>query len=105
MFHVLDAQMIQVLNLIVVVLIPTLVALVTKFDANPAVKSLTMLVLAAATTILTSILDAGGWTAYGTLMLLVENIITAVSFYYGVAKPVGLAGENSRPARLTGGIG
>lgn len=104
MFFILDNHTIEILNLVAVGVIPILVAMLTRSTATSAVKSITMVVLNAITAVTTSVLDDGGFTIYGIVVLLIQNIVWSAGLYYGVLKPVGLAGTNSTPAREVPGF-
>lgn len=100
MFYSLSAEWLQLLNLIAVLVIPTVVAIVTRENASSRVKSLTLAGLTALLTIVLGVSDDGGFTVFGLVNLFVQNIVTAVAFYYGVGKPTGLAGTGSPASKV-----
>ena len=105
MFYSLSAEWVQILNLVVVLLLPTLTAVLTKEMATSRAKSLTLLGLTALVSVGTAVLDVGGFTALGLTQLFVQNVVVAVAMYYGVAKPTGLAGPGSPASKVPAIIG
>lgn len=105
MFYSLSAEWLQILNLVVVILIPTATAVLTKEMATSRVKSLTLVGLSALLAVVTGVLDDGGYTYLGLTQLFVQNVVFAVSVYYGVAKPNGLAGAGSPASKVPALIG
>jgi hypothetical protein len=99
LFRTLNADWLQWINLLVVVLIPTVVALVTKASASRRFKSITLVALSLVGTIATSVADDGGFTYNGIAQLFVQNTVYSIAMYYGVSKPTGLAGTASPVAQ------
>jgi hypothetical protein len=92
---VLNSEGLQVINLLVAFLLPMLVALVTSRFANGATKSVTLIVLTVVLATFTEWRDDGGFVVFDAFILFVQNLIVAISGYYGVLKPSRLAGTNS----------
>lgn len=101
---------VQLLTLLVSVVLPALVALVTKRMASPALKSVTLLLLAALTGFLSELLHALttalpfdlGAAAFTWL----ASFLIAVVSHYGLLKPTGLTGSQGViAAAVPGGIG
>jgi hypothetical protein len=63
-----------------------------------------MVFLNAVSAVTASMLDDGGFTLVGILIVFVQNVVTSAALYYGVLKPQGLAGTNSAPARAVPGF-
>jgi hypothetical protein len=95
------------LTLLLSLVLPMLVALVTKQVASPKLKSVLLLALSAITGTLTSIAAAGGefeWKAavIGTVL----SFIVAVGTHFGFLKPVGITGsEGLIQTAVPGGLG
>jgi hypothetical protein len=100
LFYSLSTEWVQLLNLVAVLVIPTVVAIVTRENATSRVKALTLAGLTALLTIVTGVVDDGGFTVFGLVNLFVQNVVTAVAFYYGIGKPTGLAGAGSPPSKV-----
>lgn len=105
MFYSLAAEWVQILNLLVVLVLPTLTAVLTKEMATSRAKSLTLLALTALLSVGTGVLDDGGFTYFGLAQLFVQNFVVAITVYYGVAKPTGLAGPGSPASKVPAIIG
>jgi lipopolysaccharide export LptBFGC system permease protein LptF len=73
------------INLAVTVLLPLVVALITKATANPTVKALVLLFLAAVTSVLTNLLAVQGSENVGPMIVdTVVTFIVAVAAYFGI---------------------
>ena len=73
------------INLAVTVLLPLVVALVTKATTNPAVKAIILLALAAITSVLTNLLAVQGSENVGPMIVdAVVTFVVAVAAYFGV---------------------
>lgn len=105
MFISLTADWLWMLNLVVVLLIPTITAVITKEMATSRAKSLTLVALTALLSVATGVSDVGGFTYIGLTGLFVQNVVVAVAMYYGVAKPNGLAGAGSPASKVPALIG
>lgn len=101
---------VQVLTLLVSVVLPALVAVVTKRMASPGLKAVTLLLLAAVNGFLSELLDALvtalpfelSAAAMGWLM----SFLLAVIAHYGLLKPIGLTGSSGAIAKkMPGGLG
>ncbi len=104
MFYSLSDNALQLVQLLAVVIIPTLVAMITRRNAARWLKSLCMVALNTLAAICTAILDVGGFTAFGILFLAVQSVAVSAALYYGVLKPTGLAGKDSKPAEAVPGF-
>ena len=81
------------INLAVTVLLPLVVALVTKATTNPTVKALVLLFLATVTAVLTNLLAVQGSENVGPMIVdAVVTFIVAVAAYFGIWRtdPVGI---------------
>ena len=76
-------------EILVSVLLPVVVALVTKEVAAPGVKAVALAVLAAAAAVAQGWIDNGVLTEV-VLQDAVRNFVVAVATYYGLWKPVGV---------------
>ena len=87
----------QWLNVIINVLLPIVVALVTSRVADGAVKALVLLVLSAASSLLTSwyaAADAGvAFDLIQALNTTVTGLVIAIAAHFGVWKPTGVTGS------------
>jgi hypothetical protein len=96
-----------ILNAIVGVVIPLLVALVTKQNASSRFKSWALLVLSALGGYFTTLLASDApvdWKSVGLATLSI--FVTAVASYYGFTKPARVAGtEGIIQRNITGGLG
>jgi hypothetical protein len=83
------------------VLLPVLVALVTKVHAPPKVKVVANLVLSAVAALLLNAVNADGYAVVSSAMLATWLQQTAISIaaYLGIYKPLGA------PARLAPNVG
>lgn len=95
------------LTLLLSVILPMIVALVTKQAASGAVKSLTLLFLAAVTGTVTSIQQNGGvfdWKA--ALLNTIVAFVIAVGVHFGLLKEINLTGADGLiQTKVPGGIG
>jgi hypothetical protein len=95
------------LTIAISVVLPAIVALVTKQTASGTVKSLTLLLLSAITAAAVQIQQAGGtfdWQL--TLRDTIVSFVIAVSVHFGLLKSTGLTGSNGAiQTRVSGGIG
>lgn len=101
---------VQVLTLLVSVVLPALVALVTKRMASSGVKAVVLALLAALVGFLSELLHAMVTALsfdVGTVLLTwLTSFIVAVAAHYGLLKPTGLTGSQGAIARaVPGGIG
>jgi hypothetical protein len=81
-------------------------ALVTKADTNPAVKAVVNLALAAIAAQVVAGEQAGGLTLDRTFWIaLGMTFVLSVASYYGLWKPVGVAGSKGVVARKTARFG
>lgn len=101
---------VQLLTFVVSVLLPALVALVTKRMASARLKAVTLLLLTALTGFLSELLDALvtalpfelGTAAMTWLMSFVIGVVA----HYGLLKPAGVTGSQGVLAtKVPGGIG
>lgn len=95
------------LTVVVAVVLPAVVALVTKRVASGTVKALTLSFLSLVAATLTQILNSGGsfdWQL--TLRDFVVTFVIAVCVHFGLLKPMSITGSEGRiQAKFTGGIG
>lgn len=95
------------LTIVIAVILPAIVALVTKQAASGTVKALTLSFLSLVTATLTQILNSGGsfdWQL--TLRDFVVTYVIAVCVHFGLLKPMSLTGAEGRiQSTFTGGIG
>lgn len=94
-------------NFVVGVLLPALVALVTKQVASGTVKSLLLVALSAASAAVTTALIApDGFSWNVALLSFVQLFYSAVGAYYGLLKPANIAGAGGKiQTAIPGGIG
>lgn len=100
----------QWLNVIINVLLPIVVALVTSRVADGAVKALVLLVLSAATGLLTSwyaAADAGvAFDLNAAAFTTMTGLVVAIAAHFGVWKPTGVTGSGGVvQLRAPAGIG
>ena len=95
----------QVVTLIVGVLLPMVVALVTKYETSPAVRAILLLVLSGVSGVLNDWLVADGAFDWGQAILsALTTFIVGVATLYGLWKPTGVSdrltavGSNTGPA-------
>ena len=94
------------LNVVVGVVLPILVALVTKQFASSAAKSITLVFLTVLGSGLVQAQEAGGFITEEAISNSVAQFVIAVAAYYGVWKPTRVAGADGRvAAAVPGGIG
>jgi 20S proteasome alpha/beta subunit len=95
------------LSFIIAVVLPAVVALVTKRFSTGLVKSVTLLLLSAIGGALTSIQATGGtfeWRAAATGFAV--TFITSVCVHFGLLKPSGITGDDGKIAqKVPAGIG
>ena len=84
-------------------LIPLVTALVTKHFASSQLKALVTAFLAVLTgTIGTLVALDGGWDWSGFIDNFLNAFVTAIAAYYGLLKPIGLAGSVAHATRNLG---
>ena len=95
------------LTFAVSVLLPMIVAAVTRRFSAGAVKSLVLLLLAIVAGWLTSLQATGGeFELKAAVTAMFVSFITAVGFHYGLLKPTGVTGDNGAIMQAApGGIG
>ena len=90
-----DIDWLQVLGLVISVVLPLLVALVTKLDTKPNLRAILLAAFAVILNLLTELLQAlTDHSAYnlGTALLLaLASFVIAVATHYGLWKPTGAA--------------
>ncbi len=95
------------LTVVVAVLLPALVALVTKQTASGTVKALMLSFLSLLAATLTQILQAGGafnWQL--TLRDFAVTYVIAVCVHFGLLKPMSITGSSGRiQSFVKGGVG
>lgn len=101
---------VQLLGLLVSVVLPALVALLTKRMASSALKSVTLLALAAVLGFGTELLHAAqvgaSFDVRAGLMSWLTSFVVAVVAHYGVLKPGGVTGsQGAIAAKVPGGLG
>ena len=79
--------------LIVATLIPLLVGIVTKLGTHPAVKSIALIVLTTAASVLVVSTQADGVAVVSkaTAITAIQSIVTAVATYFGVWRATGVS--------------
>ena len=88
---------IYLLNLGVSVVLPMVVALVTKADAPSAVKAYTLLFLSAVNGFLLEVITAGGFANFDWQTAVVGTVVSfiiSVGVHNGLLKPAELTGTN-----------
>jgi len=95
------------LTLIAGVLLPTVVALVTKQLASGAVKAVTLVFLSVLAGWLTQLQQDGGhFEVWSTVSNIILAFGTAVIAHFGLLQPINLTGKNGAiQAAVPGGIG
>jgi hypothetical protein len=95
------------LDIALAVVLPMVVALVTKQLADSWVKAVVLLLLSALTAAGSDMLAHGGTFTLGpTLGNFVLTFIIAVGMHYGLLKPTGITGSNGAIAKVfPGGLG
>jgi ABC-type nitrate/sulfonate/bicarbonate transport system substrate-binding protein len=95
------------LNVVIGVVLPAIVALVTKRFADSAVKALLLLFLASVSGVLTQIVSNGGdFDVAPAAMAVLTAFGAAVLAHYGFLKPAGVTGTDGVIARaVPGGVG
>lgn len=89
------------LTVAISIVLPAVVALITKQAASGAVKSLTLLALSIVTAALVQIQQAGGtfdWQV--TLRDTIVSFVVAVAVHYGLLKPVSITGSEGSIQRV-----
>lgn len=84
---------VQIASLLIGVFIPILVGLVTKRATNPALKSLLLLALSAASGFLTEFVNSSNFVWQQALTTTVVTFVIGVATYYGLWSPTGVAGR------------
>jgi len=110
MNEVLNAQVVvdtYWLNLVLSVVIPGLVALVTKRVAPSWVKSVMLILLVAIASVIQTIVQAGGeFDVKTTLLNFVITFVMAVAAHFGFLKPTMVTGsEGVIQKAVPGGVG
>lgn len=82
---------VNLLEILVSMILPLIVGVVVKQVAHPAVRSVTLALLAAVTAIATTGLGNNGEIGTSTIAEAVISFIIAVGTYYGLWKPTGIA--------------
>lgn len=83
------------LTFVISVVLPMLVALIAKQNANETFKAVLLLLLAAINGTLTSIAADGGtfdWKA--ALIATIVSFVTAVGVHFGLLRPAGVTGAD-----------
>lgn len=93
------------LSLYVAPFLPIVVALVTKANAPPALKAVLLLFLSAVTAVVTPLIQNGGSLTIDKPFAIgfATTFVVAVASYYGLTKPLGLAGSESKVAAVNNG--
>lgn len=84
--------------LVVALLLPVVVAAVTKRLASRAVKATTLVVLVAVAAVLTPPLAGDGLEPTVSVVLCLQGLAVAVAAHHGVLEPWGLTGSTGRVA-------
>lgn len=79
------------LELLVAVVLPLVVAVVTKEVRSSGLKAVVLAALAAVSAALTAVIASDGVLTEATLQAGVEYFLVAVASYYGLWKPTGVA--------------
>lgn len=95
---VLSSEGLQVLNLAIAFIIPTLVALATKRLASGGVKFIVLAVLSAVLAVFSETVDKGAFVWSSAALLFLTNIVVAVASHFGVTSQIGLSGKHSKAA-------
>jgi hypothetical protein len=95
------------LNLLISMILPIVVALVTKRFANGQVKAVVLLALSVITGWLTSLQATGGtFELKSAITSTVVSFVAAVAVHFGLLAPAGVTGADGVIARsVPGGIG
>jgi hypothetical protein len=93
-------------SLLVGVVLPTIVAFVTKKVASSQLKTLVLLVLSLASTTIYALLASGDVTLSGFINGFVTTFIAAVAAHKGALAPLGVTGsEGAIQGKFPGGLG
>lgn len=101
--HLLDFDTATTIAVLVGVVLPALVALVTKQVASPRVKSIALIALSAAAAVLTPLLGADAVDVETVFISFLTIFGTAILSYYGILKPTGIT--EGIASKVPGGIG
>jgi hypothetical protein len=95
------------LDIALSVVLPMIVALITKQFAETWVKAIALLVLSALTATVTDMLSHGGTFVLGpTIGEFILTFVIATGLHYGLLKPIGVTGSSGAIAKVfPGGIG
>lgn len=94
------------LTLLLSVILPMIVALITKQVASGTVKSITLLALAAVTGTLTSIQQQGGAFDWKHALLnTIVSFVIAVGIHFGLLKEINVTGSEGVIQRKTSTFG
>lgn len=101
---------VQILTLVVSIVLPVLVALVTRYNAHPGVKAVALALMAAVVGFLSELLDAvhsgHPYDAGAGALTWLGSFIVAVAVHYGLWKPTGITGSGGAVASaLPAGVG
>lgn len=99
-----------VLTLVVSIVLPVLVALVTRYNAHPRVKAVVLALLAAVVGFLSELLSAvhagHPYDAGAGALTWLGSFIVAVAVHFGLWKPAGVTGSGGGVANaLPSGVG
>lgn len=89
-------------NLLAAVVLPILVGIVTKKEANPAVKSVVLLVLSAVNGLVMAAVNNAGLLSSEALRAGLVSLVISVALHYGVFKPTGVTDAAQNVAPTTG---
>jgi peptidoglycan/LPS O-acetylase OafA/YrhL len=107
MVYVLHFDLAQVLGMLIGTVLPFLSGLVTRWNASDAVRSVVLLVLAAASgflsTWLGAVQDGTAFDVAGALLTGVTAFVFGIGTYLGLWKPSGLGPAVNRTGGFIGG--
>lgn len=80
-----------VLQLVAATLLPLVVGVMTKTEANPGVKAVVLAAVSAVAAVVGAALEANGLVTAEVVQDAFVNFVVAVATYYGVWKPTNVA--------------
>lgn len=100
-------NMAQVLSLIIGTVLPLVAGLVTRWNASPGARAVTLLVLASITAFLTEWLTAMqnhvGFDIGATLLTVLGTFLVGVGIHFGLWNPTGAANAVKQTGGFIGG--
>lgn len=92
-------------SLLVGVVLPALVALVTKQVASSGLKAWVLLALSAVSAVAVQVVQSGAFNGTAAVNTFLITFVTAVAAHYGLLKPAGLTGTDGVIQTGTANVG